>query len=130
MPYVVLGTLSFRIYMTQEVNTVAAIYFTDKKTEVQTWKGKSEFCSEIWILGLNELWYLGGRGTRRGTWVSPLVKHPILDFDSGHDLTVHGFKSCIGFCTDSLEPAWDSFSLCHSAPPPTRLCVLSLKRNK
>lgn len=67
MPYAVLGTLSFRIHMTQEVNTVAAIYFTDKKTEVQTWKGKSEFCSEIWILGLNELWYLGGKGTRRGT---------------------------------------------------------------
>ena len=44
----------------------------------------------------------------RGAWVAQLVKQPILDFSSGHDLTVHGFKPCIRLCTDSMEPTWDS----------------------
>ena len=26
------------------------------------------------------------------------------DFGSGHDLTVHGFKLCVGLCADSSEP--------------------------
>ena len=26
------------------------------------------------------------------------------DFSSGHDLTVHGFKPCVGLCVDSPEP--------------------------
>ena len=45
-----------------------------------------------------------------GAWVARSVKHPTLDFGSGHDLTAHGFKPCIGLCADSMEPAWDSFS--------------------
>ena len=27
-----------------------------------------------------------------GAWVAESVKHPTLDFGSGHDFTVHGFK--------------------------------------
>ena len=45
-----------------------------------------------------------------------LVKCPPLDFGSGHDLTVHGFESRVGFCTDSAEPACDSASPSLSAP--------------
>ena len=40
------------------------------------------------------------------------VKHPTLDFGSGHDLTVHEFEPHIG-AVDSAGPAWDSLS----APP-------------
>ena len=29
---------------------------------------------------------------KQGTWVAPLVKHPTLDFDSGHDLRVLGWS--------------------------------------
>ena len=39
-----------------------------------------------------------------------LVKLLTLDSGSGHDLTVCEFKSRIGLCTDSAEPAWDSLS--------------------
>ena len=46
-----------------------------------------------------------------------LVKHQTLDFNSGHDLKVHGFKPCIGPHNDSVEPAWDSLSPSLSAPP-------------
>ena len=49
------------------------------------------------------------------------VEHPTLDFGSGHDLTGCEFKSRIGFCTDSVEPAWDSLSM-----PISHLCGLSL----
>ena len=67
----------------------------------------------------------------RATWGAQLAKHLILDFDSGHDLTVHKFKPCIGLCSDSMEPAWDSLSPTLSVPP---LLVLSLsfpkERNK
>ena len=38
------------------------------------------------------------------TWVAESVKHLILDFGSGHDLTVHEFKPCIGLCAISTEP--------------------------
>ena len=50
--------------------------------------------------------------TRRGAWVAQLVKHPTLDFGSGHNLMV---------LTDREEPAWDSVSPCLSAPPPLSL---------
>ena len=46
------------------------------------------------------------------------VEHPTLDFSSGHDLTVQEIEPCMGLCSDSTEPAWDSFSLSLSAPPP------------
>ena len=41
------------------------------------------------------------------------VKHPTLDFGSGHDLMVCEIEPRIGLCTDSIEPAWLSlpFSL-------------------
>ena len=60
-------------------------------------------------------------------WVTQSVKCLILGFGSGHDLMVHGFKPCVGLCTDSSEPAWDSLS------PPHALSLslsLSLKINK
>ena len=28
----------------------------------------------------------------------------VLDFSSGHDLTVCGFEPCVGLCADSSEP--------------------------
>ena len=37
-------------------------------------------------------------------------------------------EPCIGLCTDSIEPAWDSLLLSLSAPPPLML-FLSLKIN-
>ena len=49
-----------------------------------------------------------------GAWVAQSVKHPTLDFDSGHDLTVREFKLHVRLHTDGAEPAWDS--LCASPP--------------
>ena len=59
-----------------------------------------------------------------GAWAAQWVKCPALDFGSGHDRPVREFEPCIGLCTDSAEPAWESVtpSLC---PSPT----LSLKIN-
>ena len=51
-----------------------------------------------------------GRGCLGGA-----VKRPTLDLNSGHDLTVCGFKLCFGLCTDGIEPAW-TLSLLLSAP--------------
>ena len=45
------------------------------------------------------------------------VKHPTVDFGSGHDLTVREFKPHIGLCADRAESAWDSLSPSLSAPP-------------
>ena len=47
----------------------------------------------------------------RGAWVAQPVKCLILDFGSGHDLTVCGFEPHVGLCADSVEPAWDSLSV-------------------
>ena len=61
------------------------------------------------------------------------VKHPILDLDSGHHLTVHEFEPRVGLCTDSEEPAWNSLSPSLSAPPLFVLFLsffLSFKINK
>ena len=41
-------------------------------------------------------------------------------FGSGHDLTVREFNSHIGLCAESVEPAWDSFSLSLSLSVPPR----------
>ena len=38
------------------------------------------------------------------------VKHPTLDFGSGHDLAVCGFGPHVGLCTGNAEPAWDFLS--------------------
>ena len=63
----------------------------------------------------------------RGTWVAQAVKR--LDFSSGHRLTVvgSGIEPCLGLCTDSTEPAWDSLSPPLSVPP---LLSLSLSLSK
>ena len=58
------------------------------------------------------------------------VKLPTLDFSSGYDLIVREFKPCIGLCTDSAEPAWDSLSPSLSLPlPHLHSFFLSLKIN-
>ena len=47
----------------------------------------------------------------RGFWVAELVKHPTLNFCSGHDFMAHGFKSPLQVLhAESAEPAWDSLS--------------------
>ena len=58
------------------------------------------------------------------------VKHPTLDFGSGHDLMVLEFKPCIGLCADSTEAAWDSVSLSLSAPSPLALSLSLSLSNK
>ena len=59
-----------------------------------------------------------------------LVKHPTLDFDSGHDLTVCDIEPCIGVCDDSMEPAWDFLSPSLSLPSPAGALSVSLKINE
>ena len=39
------------------------------------------------------------------------VEHLTLNFGPGHDLEVREIEPCVGFPTDSVEPAWDSLSL-------------------
>ena len=58
------------------------------------------------------------------------VKHPTLDFGSGHGLTVREFEPHIGLLSDSVEAAWDSFSPPSLFAPPVHAHVLSLKINK
>ena len=55
-------------------------------------------------------------------WVAQSVECLTLDFNSGHDLTVHDFEPRDGLCTDGVEPAWYSLS--------PLSCSLSLKINK
>ena len=65
--------------------------------------------------------------------MAQLVKHPILGFGSGHDLTVHKFEPCVGLCADSAEPAWDSLSPFLSGTTQLMRSLslpLSLKTNK
>ena len=61
----------------------------------------------------------------RGTWGAQLVKHLTLDFGSGQNFRVRGIEPCVGLCTDSVEPAWDSLPL---SPPP--LCAQVCSQNK
>ena len=69
----------------------------------------------------------------RDAWVAQLVKHLILDFDSGHDVKVCEIEPHIGLCADSVEPPWDplsvSLSFCFS-PTCAYLCALSLSLSK
>ena len=58
-------------------------------------------------------------------WLSWLVTRPTLGFGSGQDLTVPVFKPCIGLCTGSMEPAWDSLSPPLLPPPPSSSLSLS-----
>ena len=63
-----------------------------------------------------------------GAWVALLVKHPSVDFSSGHDLMAHEIDPGVRLFTDSAEPAWDSLSLSPSlslSAPPLCTCALS-----
>ena len=55
------------------------------------------------------------------------VKVLTLDFDSGHDLTVHGFEPHVRFCADSSESeAYFTFCVSLSLyPSPARALSLS-----
>ena len=56
--------------------------------------------------------------------MAQLVRYLTLDFSSGHDLTVRGFKPHIQLCADSVEPAWGSLSLplpCSLARSPSQI---------
>ena len=64
-----------------------------------------------------------------GYLVAQSIKHPSLDFGSGHDLTIHGIEPCLGLGADSAESASLSLSLCLSLPLPNSL-FFSLKVNK
>ena len=57
--------------------------------------------------------------------MTQVVKHPTLGFGSGHDLIVCEFKPCIGLCTDSAQPVWDSFFLSPSLPLPHSLSKIN-----
>ena len=52
-----------------------------------------------------------------GTWMAQLVKHPTLDFGSGHDLMVHEIEPRMGHCADRTKATWDSPSFSLSAHP-------------
>ena len=63
--------------------------------------------------------------------MAQFVKHLTLDFGSGHDLAVCEFKLFVGLRAGSEEPAWDSLSPFHSAPPLLiHALSLSVKINK
>ena len=57
-------------------------------------------------------------------WFSPL-RVWILDFSSGHNLTVCRIKPLIGLCVNTADPAWDSLSLPLSLPVSWSTCTLS-----
>ena len=57
------------------------------------------------------------------------VKHPTLDFGSGHDSTIHGFEPHVGLCTDSAKPAWGFLSPSSSAPLPHSLSLSLMVEN-
>ena len=58
-------------------------------------------------------------------WLSQLSL--TLHFGSGHDLMIPEFEPCMGLCTNSVGPVWDSvsFSLC-----PSLACSLYLSQDK
>ena len=49
-----------------------------------------------------------------GAWKAQSIKDLTFDFNSGHYLTVYGFKLWVRFFAGSTESAWDSLS---PAPP-------------
>ena len=53
------------------------------------------------------------------------VKHPTLDFGSGHDLTVHEYESHVGLHAAGVEPARDSL---FPSLSPTHALSLSQKK--
>ena len=62
----------------------------------------------------------------RGAWVAQLVKRPTLDFCSGHDLTVHGFKPRVGFVW-TVQSLFGILSPSLS-PPPSLLQAVSFSK--
>ena len=63
-----------------------------------------------------------------GAWGLSRLSVTTLGFGSGHDLTVHEFEPHVRLCAAHAEPAWDSLSPSHSAPPLHWLSLsLSLK---
>ena len=69
----------------------------------------------------------------RGAWVAQSVKHPILDFSSGHNLAVCELEPHVRLHAVRSEPAWNSLclSLCICPSPVHTLALsLSLKINK
>ena len=70
----------------------------------------SNFSTSLSTLFIYLSIYLFIHGHLRGSWVGQSVKHPTLDFSSGHDLTVREFKPCIRLYAGGMEPAWDSLS--------------------
>ena len=65
----------------------------------------------LFLVGVEEANYILQKcQCHGGAWLAQSVKHPTLDFGSCHDLTVREFEPCIGLCTDSTGPAWDSLS--------------------
>ena len=59
-------------------------------------------------------------------WAAQLVKHPSLDFGSGHDLTVRGIEPCVSLCA-CLEFSL-SLPLCLPFPLLVHMCSLSLSK--
>ena len=62
--------------------------------------------------------YDSRRRDRRGAWVAQSVKHPTLDFGSGHDLTVCEFEPHVGLCTDNVQSLLGILSLSFSLSLP------------
>ena len=59
-----------------------------------------------------------------GAWVAQLIKHPTLDFCSGHDLTVCEIEPCVGLCLHWQHGACLGFSLPLSLPRlPSLMCA-------
>ena len=63
-----------------------------------------------------------------GAWVAQLVKHPTLDFSSGHDVMFVSSSPMSG-SELSVESAWDSLPPSLSASPLLSL-FLSLSQNE
>ena len=56
-------------------------------------------------------------------WMAQPVKHPTLDFGSGHNLMAPEIKPRVELHAVSAEPAWDSLTL-PLCPSPTHACSL------
>ena len=54
-----------------------------------------------------------------GACMAQLAKCPILDFSSGHDLTVCDIEPHISLCANGGEPAWNFLSQSPFLPAPS-----------
>ena len=90
------------------------------------------------MLKLLMIFKQGGHKTRyknlRNSWdtlVAQMVKHPTLDFSSGHGLMVREFEPCLVLHDDSVEPCLGfSLSLSLFGPPPLMLSLLKKTKTK